>query len=126
MVGLLALAGALVMYSMGSWGAFRAKTVTKRHVTYLWIGFAFDVVATAMMAISARGLDLEPLSDLMHTVLAFVVMFGMAGAAIIGMQAIKAGNDAMRATLAKYILAPWALWVLMFLWGMASRGPARG
>lgn len=109
------------MYSMGSWGAFRAKTVTKRHVTYLWIGFAFDVLATAMMAISARGLDLEPLPDLLHTLSAFVVMFGMAGAAIIGMRALKSGNDALAATLAKFILAPWALWVLMFLWGMASR-----
>lgn len=124
-IGLLALLGALVLYSMGTWGAFRAKTVTARHTMFLYIGFAFDVLATAMMAISAGGLDLSPLSDLLHTILAFVVMFGMLAAAIVGSRAISAGNDALKVTLAKWIALPWALWVLMFLWGMASRGSAR-
>jgi hypothetical protein len=54
-VGLVALFVALIMHSLGALGAFRAKAITRRHATYIWIGLAFDVVATAMMAIEAGG-----------------------------------------------------------------------
>jgi uncharacterized repeat protein (TIGR03987 family) len=124
-VGLVALLVALVMYSMGTWGAFRAKAVTRRHVTYLWIGFAFDALATAMMAIAAGGLDLTPLADLLHTVVAFVAMFGMLAAAILGGRAVMKGDDKARAAVARWVLAPWALWVAVFVWGMISRGSQR-
>lgn len=125
MIGVLALLVALVFYSMGAIGAFRAKGVTKRQVTYLWIGFVFDVLATAMMAIQAGGLDLSPLPDLLHTIVAFVGMFGMLAAAIMGFQAVKKADDAARASVAKWVMAPWIIWVFVFLWGMAARGSAR-
>jgi len=124
-IGLVALLVALVMYSMGSFGAFRAKDVTRRHVTYLWIGFVFDTLATAMMAIAAGGLDLTPLADLLHTVVAFVAMFGMLAAAIVGSMALSRPDAKLRTALAKWILAPWALWAIVFVWGMVSRGSAR-
>jgi uncharacterized repeat protein (TIGR03987 family) len=124
-IGLVALLVALVMYSIGSWGAFRAKTVTRRHATYLWIGFAFDVLATAMMAIAAGGLDLSPLSDLLHTVVAFVGMFGMLAAAIFGTIALAKADKRLSASVATWVLAPWAVWVLVFVWGMVARGSAR-
>ena len=124
-IGLIALFVALVLYSLGAWGAFRAKSITSRQVLYLWIGFAFDALATAMMAIQARGLDLAPLSSLLHTLLAFVAMFGMLAAAIVGSRAIASGNEARRASVARWVLAPWALWVFVFVWGMVSRGAHR-
>lgn len=122
-IGLAALLVALVLYSLGAIGAFRAKAISKKQVMFLWIGFAFDVLATAMMAISAGGLDLEPMSDLLHTVVALVAMFGMLAAAIVGQQAVAKANDALRAKVAKLVMVPWALWLLVFLWGMAARGP---
>jgi hypothetical protein len=124
-IGLFSLLAALILYSLGAWGAFRAKTVTQRHVTLLWAGFCFDVLATAMMAISAGGLDISPLSDLLHTIVAFVAMFGMLAAAILGWRALATANDAARARIARWVLAPWALWVLVFVWGMVSRGSQR-
>jgi len=124
-IGLVALLVALVLYSMGSWGAFRSKTVTQRQVTYLWIGFAFDCVATAMMAIAAGGLDLTPMADLLHTVVAFVAMFGMLAAAIVGMRAVASSEDKLRRTFAAWILAPWTVWLFIFVWGMLSRGSQR-
>ncbi len=124
-IGLIALLVAIVFYSIGSWGAFRSKAVTQRQVVYLWIGFAFDAVATAMMAIQAGGLDLSPFADLLHTLLAFLAMFGMLAAAIVGMRAVMRDDDGMRAAVARWVLAPWALWVLVFVWGMVSRGSAR-
>ena len=124
-VGLVALLVALVMYSIGTFGAFRAKAIAQKHVTFLWVGFAFDALATAMMAIEAGGLDLSPLADLLHTLVAFAAMFGMLAAAISGMRAIKANNDALRAAVARWILAPWVLWLFIFVWGMVSRGSAR-
>lgn len=123
-IGLFSLLVALVMYSLGSWGSFRAKSVTKRHVTFLWIGFAFDTLATAMMAIAAGGLDLSPLADLLHTVIAFVALFGMLAAAIMGGRTL-ASTDAARAAFAKWVLAPWAFWVIVFVWGMLARGSQR-
>ncbi|MDA3935441.1 MAG: hypothetical protein PF636_01060 [Actinomycetota bacterium] len=124
-VGLVALIGALIMYSMGAWGAFRSKSVSRRQVTYLFIGFAFDVLATAMMAIEAGGLDLSPLSDLLHTIVAFVALFGMLGAAVLGNRAIATGNSKTSASVAKWMPAPWAIWVFVFVWGMLSRGSQR-
>ena len=124
-IGLIALLVALVMYSLGAWGAFRSKAVTRRQTTYIWIGFAFDVLATAMMAIAAGGLDLTPLSDALHTAVAFAAMFGMLAAAIVGSQAIAKADDKVRASVAKWVLAPWAVWVFVFVWGMVSRGSQR-
>lgn len=124
-VGLVALLIALVLYSLATWGALRAKSLQRRHVTYIWIGFGFDVLATAMMAISAGGLDLSPVSDLIHTVVAFAAMFGMLAVAVIGSQALKAANDTTLRALSRWVLAPWALWVLVFVWGMVTRGSQR-
>lgn len=124
-VGLIALLVALVLYSMGAWGAFRAKTFTRRQITYIWLGFAFDVLATAMMAIAAKGLDLAPLSHLLHTVIAFAAMFGMMALAIMGGRALSAAKDASLKAVARWALVPWALWVFVFVWGMVSRGAQR-
>ena len=123
-IGLAALLVALVFYSLGAIGAFRAKTITKKQVMFIFIGFAFDVIATAAM-MSANGwkFDLEPMADLLHTVVALVAMFGMLAAAVIGQQAVAKANSALQAKVAKLIMVPWALWVLVFLWGMAARGP---
>lgn len=123
-IGLVALLVALVLYSMAAWGGFRAKGLTRRHVNLLWVGLVFDVIATAMMAIQAGGLDLEPLADLAHTVLAFVVFFGMLALAIAGMRAL-ASDDRARAGVARWALVPWVAWVLVFVWGMLARGSER-
>ena len=124
-IGLIALLVALVLYSLGTWGAFRAGSLQRKHVTYIWVGFAFDVLATAMMAIAAGGLDLSPLSDLLHTIVAFVGMFGMLAVAIVGSRALGAGNEAMLRSLSRWTIAPWAVWVFVFVWGMLARGSAR-
>ena len=124
-IGLVALLVAVVLYSLGCWGSYRSKTITRRHVIFLWIGFAFDVLATAMMALAAGGLDLEPLPDLLHTVLALVVMLGMLAAAVAGSRAVMADDEQARAAVAKWVLVPWVMWVLVFLWGMLARGSQR-
>lgn len=124
-IGLFALVVALVLYSLGALGAFRAKAITRRHVTFLWVGVLFDVLATAMMAIEAGGLDLSPLPDLLHTVVAFVALFGMIAAAYVGMRAVADTLETKRTSVARWVMAPWALWVVVFVWGMLARGSAR-
>jgi hypothetical protein len=121
-IGLVALLVALVSYSIGTWGAFRAKALGRRHVVYLWVGFAFDVLATAMMAISAGGLDVSPLSHLLHTVVAFAAMFGMLAIAVAGSRALATLDDATLVRLPRWVVAPWALWVFVFIWGLFARG----
>lgn len=128
MVGILALLIALVMYSLGAWGAFKAKAINKRHVTYIFIGLAFDVLATIMMGLSVENgflgfFDVEPMADLLHTIIALVALFGMAAAAFAGWQAVKKNDPKAAASVARWVLAPWALWVFVFIWGMISRAP---
>lgn len=124
-VGLLALLVALVLYSVGVWGAFRAKAFGKRHATYLFVGFAFDVLATAMMAISAGGLDLSPLPDLLHTVFALAVMLAMLVVAVAGWSAAAGAKEALQRALVRWGLVAWVAWVAVFVWGMMARGSAR-
>ena len=125
MIGLLALLVALVCYSIGVWGAFRKKAVARKHLVLLWVGFAFDVLATAMMAMQIGGLDLRPGGPLLHTVLALVAMFGMAAAAGVGTYAIANRQEALSASVTRWVLAPWVIWVGVFVWGMIGRGAAR-
>ena len=124
-IGLLALLVALVLYSIGTFGAFRSKSITRRHINFLLVGFVFDVLATAMMAISSGGLDLSPLSDLLHTIIALVAMFGMLAIALLGLRALSANNESAKASLARWVMAPWVIWVFVFVWGMISRGSQR-
>jgi uncharacterized repeat protein (TIGR03987 family) len=125
MVGLVSLLVALVSYSIGVWGAFRAKRVERKHLVWLWMGFLFDVLATAMMALQIGGLDLRPGTPLLHTVLALLGMVGMLAAAALGTWALLGGKDEVRASVPRWALAPWAIWVFVFVWGMIDRGAAR-
>jgi len=123
-VGLFSLLVALISYSIACWGAFRSKSVTQKHVTFLWVGVFFDVLATVMMAIQAKGLDLSP-KGLPHTVVALLALVVMILVALLAARAKSADSDAVRTTLAKWILAPWVFWIVVFLWGMAVQGSAR-
>lgn len=126
MVGILALLVALVCYSVAVWQAFRKQSYARPQVVLVWVGFVFDVLATVMMALSIGGLDLRPGAPLLHTVLALVAMFGMLTVAVIGTYALASGNDDLRGlSLTRWALAPWAIWVAVFVWGMATRGAAR-
>lgn len=124
-VALVALLGALVCYSMGVWGAFRAKTVRSKDVKFLFIGFVFDTLATLGMAVQAKGLDLTPLSDLLHTVFAFVAMFAMLAVAITASRALASGDSKTMALVPNWALSGWVLWIAMFVWGLLARGSAR-
>lgn len=119
-IGVLALLVALVAYSIGVWGAFRARGVRTRDLVWLWVGFAFDVVATAMMAIQIGGIGRD-----LHTVLAFVGMFGMLAAAVVGTWAYRTGRDPLRMAVPRWAIVPWVVWVGVFVWGMLERGAAR-
>ncbi len=92
----------------------------------LWVGFVFDVLATGMMAMQIGGLDLRPGAPLLHTVLALVGMFGMFAVALVASYAFASGKDGARGlALTRWALAPWVVWVAVFVWGMSTRGAAR-
>ncbi len=120
MIGMLALLVALVLYSGGTGGAFRRKGLSRKHVLIIWIGVAFDVVATAMMAIQAGGL----VNDV-HTYLAFIGIGGMAAVAGVGTWALAQDREATLQSLSRIVLAPWAVWLFVFVWGMIERGSER-
>jgi hypothetical protein len=124
MVGLLSLLIAVIMYTVGTWTAFRKKGFGTVQVVTLWLGVVFDFVATGSMAMSIGGLDLSP-DGWLHTVLALLVMAGMAISAIVGTYAMVKKNDSLGASMAKIIVIPWVAWVAMFVWGLVSRMPSR-
>lgn len=124
-VGNIALIVALVLYSIGVWGAFRAKAFSGKHLTMIWLGVAFDVIATLMMAISAGGsLQWDTPANKLHTALALAAFFGMVGVAS-AVSPLKVSEKA-RKTLTRIAIAPWALWLGVYVWGMATRLPRRG
>ena len=124
-IGLVALLFALVLYTTGTWSAFRAKGFSARTLTMLWIGAFFDVLATVMMGLQVGGLDLRPGIPTVHTVLALLAMAGMIAGAAVGTWAMSAKRAEVAATVYRALLAPWALWVAVFVWGMVTRGAAR-
>lgn len=124
-VGLISLLGAIVLYTIGTWSAFRAKGFSRRTLTMLWIGVVFDVLATGAMGMQIGGLDVRPGAPLLHTVLALLAMAGMIVGAAIGTWAGAGRRDALAATVSRWLLVPWVLWVGVFVWGMATRGAAR-
>jgi uncharacterized repeat protein (TIGR03987 family) len=120
LIGIFAIIIALVLYSIGVWRCMRAKSMQPRSLSFLWAGFVFDVLATAMMVLQAGGLQ----NDL-HTILALVAMFGMLAAALLGTWAYRQGQTKLSSLVARWVLAPWAVWAFVFVWGMISRGAAR-
>jgi F0F1-type ATP synthase assembly protein I len=120
LIGVLALFVALALYSWGAWGAFRAGTFAKKHVTLVAAGLVFDVLATAMMAVQAGGL----VNDL-HTYLALIGFFGMMVVAIVGAWALAKARTSVLAPLSRWALLPYAVWLVVFVWGMIERGAAR-
>jgi hypothetical protein len=125
MVGIVALLVALVLYTLGVWGAFRAKGARPPDLVLLWIALAFDVLATVMMGLTSGGLDLSTPANTLHTVLALVAFAGMLVFTAVATWARSAGRDSVGSAVAKWIIAPWALWVAVFVWGTISRMPHR-
>lgn len=125
LIGLVALLVALVCYSIGVWGAFRAKSFGRKQLAFVWVGFMFDILATVMMGMQVGGLDLRPGAPLLHTVLALVALAGMLAAAVAGTWALRSDKDDVSLRASRLVLLPWALWVGVFVWGMIERGAAR-
>jgi hypothetical protein len=120
-VGLLSLLIALVLYTVGTWTAFRRKGFGPAQVTTLWLGFAFDVTATVSMAWRIGGLDFATPARSLHTVLALLVMAGMAACAAAGTYAWSKRDGGLGARVARLVPAAWALWFAMFVWGLATK-----
>jgi hypothetical protein len=120
-VGLVSLLLAFTLYSVGTWTAFRRKGFGPLQVVTLWMGFALDVIATISMAWRIGGLDFSTPAGSLHTILALVVMAGMAISAAVGTYAWSKQDTQLGAKMARLIPAPWALWLVMFIWGLSSK-----
>jgi hypothetical protein len=120
-VGLVSLLLAFTLYSVGTWTAFRRKGFGPLQVVTLWMGFTLDVIATISMAWRIGGLDFSTPAGSLHTILALVVMAGMAISAAVGTYAWSKQDTQLGAKMARLIPAPWALWLVMFIWGLSSK-----
>jgi hypothetical protein len=145
LAGLLFVLVALVLYSLGAWGAFRRKGANKRDVTLIWVGFVFDLLATLMMAIQPTSavqanLAANPsfyivvvgfgatsliLLNNLKTYIALLAMLGMLGAAIFSGIALRSGDAGKNMRMSRVILAPWALWAVAFVFGLVENMPKR-
>ena len=121
LVGLVSLLLAFILYTVGTWTAFRRKGFGPMQVATLWLGFAFDVIATVSMAWRIGGLDFSTPAGSLHTALALVVMAGMAVSAAVGTYTWSKQDALLGAKMARIIPVPWALWLVMFIWGLASK-----
>ena len=117
LIGVVAMIVALALYSIGAWGAFRARKVSRRNVMWILGGLVFDVLGTVMMFITAGN---RFLWEAPHTWAALVAFFGMLAAGVVGLWALNAGKDETLAKLSRWVLAPWTLWAAVFVWGMVQ------
>jgi fatty acid desaturase len=123
-VGLLSLLVAVILYTVGTWSAYRTRGFARRQVVLLWTAVVFDVLATVMMGLSVGGLDLSA-KGWLHTVVAMAVMAVMAICIALGTLAYARKDDALGLTISRVIVAPWVLWIAVFVWGILARGPGR-
>jgi hypothetical protein len=124
-IGNVALIVALVLYSVAIWGGFRAKAFSSKHIVFMWLGVAFDILATLMMAISAGGsLQWDTPANKLHTALAMIAYLGMVAMASAA-PPLK-GNARCEKLITRIAIAPWVLWVGLYVWGMVTRMPKRG
>lgn len=118
LVGIVGMLVALVLYSIGSWGAFRAKSMRKNDVLFLIGGVLFDMIGTGGMYVAAGN---KFLWDAAHTWGALLAFFLMVIVAILGLWAVGWKKDALSKRLASVVLGPWAIWAIVFVWGFLQR-----
>jgi hypothetical protein len=119
MVGIVAMIVAMILYSIGVWGAFRAKKFSQRSVMFILGGVVFDVIGTGGMFVSAGYTFVNDA----HTWVALAAFFAMLAVGIVGTWAVQKSKDALLANLSKWALAPWALWAFVFVWGFILNMP---
>jgi hypothetical protein len=72
MLGITIVTGALIAYSIGVLGEQRKRTLTQSILTWLTIGIALDITATACMIIGSRNIPLT-----IHSILGYTALIGM-------------------------------------------------
>jgi len=121
MVGILGMIVAMTLYSIGVWGAYRGKKFSQRNVMFILGGVIFDVIGTGGMFVTAGNTFVNDA----HTWVALAAFFGMLAVGLIGTWAVQKKKDELLATLAKWALAPWALWAFVFVWGFYQNMPKK-
>lgn len=122
-LGTLFVLIAMVLYSIAVWGAFRRRAFTRRDLVLLAVGLVFDIAATSSMSSSIGWtLDLRPGLPTAHTVLALLAFFGMLAGTIAGYIAFRKTDAKAMRPVTRWIVAPWALWAFVFVWGASRIG----
>jgi hypothetical protein len=121
LVGIVAMVIAMVLYSIGAWGAFRAKKFSQKNAMFVLGGVVFDVIGTGAMFVSAGNSFVNDL----HTWVALVAFFGMLVVGVVATWAVQKNKDELLARLSKWALAPWALWAFVFVWGFVTNMPRK-
>jgi hypothetical protein len=133
--GLLFVTAALVLYSLGAWGAFRKKGASKRDLIFLWAGLAGDLLGTLMMSIQSTAdvaakaagtyMVTFPMGDTtlilennLKTYLALAEVGLMLAVIIAAGMALMRKNDKLALLVSRAIFAPWALFVVVYIMGM--------
>jgi hypothetical protein len=146
LAGLLFIVAALVTYSLGVWGSFRKRSASKLDLTFLWLGVVFDFSGTLMMAIQSTAAVAQKvaanasayivtlglgdttlvLENNLKTYLALVAMAAMVVTIVAMAQAAGRKDAEVKAGMSRIILAPWALWVVVFVMGLIEKMPKQG
>ena len=121
MVGILGMIVAMVLYSIGVWGAYRGKRFSQRNVMFVLGGVFFDVIGTGAMFVAA---GYRFVNDV-HTWVALAAFFAMLAVGLICTWAVQKNRDELLAKMSKWALAPWALWAFVFVWGFYQNMPKR-
>jgi hypothetical protein len=122
-IGMLAATLAIILYSVGVWMAFRKKEYTSKTLLILDVGVIMDITGTLAMASTVGwALKLTPMIWAVKTTLALLAMLGMIVVTAAGYWAKSTARAKVMVALTRWALAPWALWLFVYLWGSARVG----
>lgn len=117
MCAVVAITGALVLYTLGVFGERRAGILKRHHLVLFWLGLVCDSTGTALMSSIASSQPAGPATSL-HAItgtLAIVLMlFHAAWATIV----LVRGDEKARRSFHRLSICVWLVWLVPYLLGV--------
>lgn len=112
-VSVVSITLAFLLYTIAAWRNWRLKLLTTAQLVIIWVGLAFDSLATRMMGMSVKVTSWD-----FHTISGYTALAMMAVLAIVGTWAKRTDREAILSRFHFYLAPVWAYWLVAYLTGV--------
>ena len=116
MKAVIAIALALVFYTIGVWSEHRARVLKPAHLVFFWLGLCMDTAGTMMMSRMAEGVS-GGLSGA-HGVTGLIAIILMMVHAVWATVVLWRKDEKAMHTFHRFSVAVWLIWLVPFVLGM--------